>query len=338
MQVRKPDRVHALTQQLARRLVKKGGVALQKDRRRLLGERAVEVDGEAVVPAHELFLLDLADGIQQLLRPSHGKGRDDDAAAAVKRALDVPRQRGDGVAGALVQPSAVGGLYNEHVRRVHGLRVAQDGLAGVADVAGKDDLFLNAVLRQPQLHARRAEQMPHVRKPQTHALRRPYRFAVGARMQQRQRGGGIVGGVERLNGGLTRALGFARLPLRVGHLDVGGVHEHDAAQRVGGFRGVNFAVEAVLAELGQQPRVVDVCVREEHRVDLARRNGQRCVFKHVHALFHTVIDKKIPPAGLQQRAAPGDLVRCAEEGEFHTIDPRLMWCFSIISPEQSVCK
>ena len=317
MQIGEPDGVHALPQQRARRLVKKVGVALQKHRRGLLGQRAVEVDGEAVVPMHELLLLDLADGVQQLLRPADGKGGDDDAAAAVERALQIPGQRRNGVAGLFMQAAAVGRFHDQHVRRVHGLRVAEDGLASVADIAGKDDLFLNAVLRQPQLGARRAEQMPHVRKAQRHALRHAHALAVGARAEEPQRGERVVGGVQRLHGGPPRALGLARLPLRVGHLNVRRVQQHDAAECVGGLGGVNSAAEAVFAELRQKARVVDVRVGEEHRVDLAGSDGQRRVFKHVHALLHAAVDEVEMPGALQQRAAAGDLVRRAEEGEFH---------------------
>ena len=79
---------------------------------------------------------------------------------------------------------AVGGLHDHIVRRGYPLRVAQYGLARVADVAGKDELFRLAALAQPYLDAGRAEQVPDVRKADRDALRGLYGLTVRARAQE----------------------------------------------------------------------------------------------------------------------------------------------------------
>ena len=69
-----------------------------------------------------------------------------------------------------VQPVAVGGFYHEVVRALNMLRVAEDGLIDVADIAAEADAALLAVFVQPYLYCRRAEQVPDVGQADGHAV------------------------------------------------------------------------------------------------------------------------------------------------------------------------
>ena len=122
-------------------------VALEEDARRLDGEGAVHVDGEVAVPGDEAALLYLADKVQHLLRTADGEGRNDHVAAAVEHELDalcklrhVVRQVN------AVQPVAVGGLDDQILRVLHMLRILENRLVLVADVAAEGDFALLAVL------------------------------------------------------------------------------------------------------------------------------------------------------------------------------------------------
>ena len=98
------------------------------------------------------------------------------------RTLD--REGGSVVRLCLVQPVAVGALDHQIVRALGALRIPQDWLVGVADVAGEDDLFLHAVLREPDLDAGAAEQVADVREADGDVLTDLELFVVRARMQE----------------------------------------------------------------------------------------------------------------------------------------------------------
>ena len=100
----------------------------------------------------QVFLLNLPDEIQHLLGAPHREGRDDHIAAPVHSGLDPLGQLLDIVHPLLaVEPVAVGGLDHQILRIPHKLRVAQNGLAAVAQVAGKGDLPGLPVLGEPYL-------------------------------------------------------------------------------------------------------------------------------------------------------------------------------------------
>ena len=114
---------------------------------------------------YEAAVFDLADEIQHLLRSADGKRGDDDIAAAVERALDAGGKRGNVVRPLVgVVTVAVGGFDDEVIGLVDVLRVAENRLVEVSDIAGKDDLFLTVVFPEPDLDGRRAQKMPDVGK------------------------------------------------------------------------------------------------------------------------------------------------------------------------------
>ena len=63
--------------------------------------------------------------------------------------------------------------------------------------------------------------------------------------------------------------------------------------------------------------MVDVRVRQEHKVQLARGDGDRLIFKEILPLFHAVIHKAALVADLDIGAASGNFMRRAEKGDFH---------------------
>ena len=102
VQVLEVDGVDALLEYRAGLCVEDVRVALQKDGGRFDGQGTVHIDREAVVVFDEALLLDLADVVQKLLGPAHGKRRDDHIAAAVQRALDHIGQKAHIVGRAVV--------------------------------------------------------------------------------------------------------------------------------------------------------------------------------------------------------------------------------------------
>ena len=150
-QAAEPKRVDAALYQGAGLGVQIGGGALQKDAGGLVGKRAVHIYGEAVEPLHKAFFFNFADEVQHFLGAAHGKRRNYHRAAAAQRALQHLRKGADGIGPLAVRARAVGGFQHHIIGLLHGLRVVDDGLVGVAHVAAEDNFFLHAALAQPQL-------------------------------------------------------------------------------------------------------------------------------------------------------------------------------------------
>ena len=127
--------------------------------------------------------------------------------------------------------------------------------------------------------------------------------------------------IQRLGRRLAGAGGLAPLPLGLGHLDVRCVAQHDAAQVAGRLRGVDRAAKALLIQQRQVAGVVHVCVRDEHELDLRRRDGDGNVLKQVPSLLHAAVDQAVVPADLEQGAAAGHLVVGADKCQLHGLAP-----------------
>ena len=321
VQILKIQRVDAPSDQVARLVVNELRARLQKHAGGLVRQWAVHIDREVRVILDQPHVLDLADEVEHLLRAANGERRDHQIAAAVERALDAVGQRGDIVRPRAVVTVAVSRFDHDIIRAVHGLRVAEDGLIDVAHVAGEDDLFFHAGLRQPRLDTRTAEQMPHVGKANHDVFADLDALAVGARTQQLQQSLHVLQIIQRLRRGQPRALGLARLPLRVGHLDVRRIAQHDTAEVARRLRRIYAAAKASLIQQRQPPGMIHVRVRHQHKVDGRCIHGNGDVFKNVLSLLHAAVDQTVMPADLQHGAASGNLMVCPDKSQFHEIAP-----------------
>ena len=162
VQAGKAEHMRTVLDKLYRGLVEVAVQIAAEDARRALGEGAVDIDGEILDGLDHVFVLDLADEVQQLLRAADGERRDDDVAAATERLVDDLREI-LGIAPDLgVVAVAVGALHEDIVRAVKELRVADDGLVDVADIAREDDHARLAALVRGDADAGRAEQVARV--------------------------------------------------------------------------------------------------------------------------------------------------------------------------------
>ena len=220
-----------------------------------------------------------------------------------------------------MEPVAIGGLNHQIVRPVHGLRVLQDGLEAVAHVAGKDNLLLNLSLGEPKFHRGGAQQVAHVGKAQLHPFSHQIALAVFAAAQPADGPLGVIQIIVRFHRRVAGPLGLPGAPLRLRHLNMGGIPQHDIAQVAGGIRGIDIAPEAVLVELGQHTGVVDVGMGQKDGLHLGGGDGQRRVLKHVEPLLHTAIDQKILAIDLQYRTAAGHLMGGPDKRQFHDLSP-----------------
>ena len=263
-------------------------------------------------------MLDLPQEVEQLLGAAHGKGGNDDVAAPGKGVVD---ELGQGLHIALrdfMVPVAVGGLHDHIVGLVQKLRIADDGLVDIAQVAGKDQLFSDATLCGPDLHHGGAQKVPRVPEADAHTVAQVQDLAVLCGEELLKGGLGVGHSVQGLHRRPAGALALLVLPLRVALLDEGGVPQHDRHQLTGQTGGEDLALKALFHQQGDPAGVVDMGVGHDDVVDVAGGEIQRVFVVLVPALLKTAVDEDLFAVDLQAVAAAGDRVGRAEKCELHT--------------------
>ena len=124
----------------------------------------------------------------------------------------------------------VGGFHDHIVGIVYKGGVANDGLSLVAQVAGKDDLFGNAIFCGPDFQNRGAKQVACVAETDLDPFTEVEKPAVLHGFQHLDRLLGIHQGVQRLHRRQTGPLALLVVPVGVPLLDMSGVPEHDTHQ------------------------------------------------------------------------------------------------------------
>ena len=109
-----------------------------------------------------------------------------------------------------VEPVPVGALHHHIICLGNVLRIADQRLVHISDVAGKYNLFGASVFRQPHLNKCRAQQVACIRKPDLHPLRKSYNLIVLAGHKVLQNSLCIIHRVERR---LLRTAGPLCLPV-----------------------------------------------------------------------------------------------------------------------------
>ena len=258
--------------------------------------------------------------IHKVLRAAHGKGRDDEHAAAPDRFADDLRQLLARLVHRPVMAAAVGAFGDEHIRSIHHCRVAQDGRAVASHIARKGQALGLAVFGDFQRHRGRAEDVPGIAIRQADARQDFGGTVVLDRAEQAQCVRGIRERVQRLDG-RQPLFGVALVhELGIGFLDVGRVAQHGAAQVTRGRGRVDGLVKAVLDQRGQIARVINVRVRKHHRV-----NGRHVERQLLVALArflpppleHPTVQQNPMPVRLDQVHRAGDRLGRAPKLQFH---------------------
>ena len=292
-----------------------------EDLRGFHSQRTVHIDREILMPVHQLLYLDLAEKIQHLLGPSYRKGRNHHIAAPVKSLLQDLGQFSHIVRTLLaVQAVTVGGFHHHIIRPGSILGIPQNRLSVISQVTGEHDLLLHVVLFQPDLNTCRAQQMPHIRKPDPHLITDLNLCIIMAGDDPLDHPFRIFHGIERLRRLLvTASLRFSALPLSLHHLDMGTVTEHNAAQIRSCVCGIHLPPEASRIQKWQQPGMIHVGMGQEHIIDPCLRNGQRYILKGIHPLLHTVIHQNMFLSHRKIVTAAGHFVVRPNKYQFHRL-------------------
>ncbi len=255
----------------------------------------------------------------------------------------------------LVGPPAVGRLDEEVVAVTHRRRIADDRRSRPAEVSAEDDGPRAAVVARVHADDRRAEDVTRVEirgadarrdlelaavfdplEPAERGLRVPHRVQRLAQVGERLR----LCGARRLLGvlvGRRGELGRGRAVLEQGAigmppleplvargellLQLRGVKEHELGELRRAARREDAVLEAERAELRDEAAVVEMCVRQQERVDRPRVVRVRDpVADHVvrAALEHAAVDEHTRTIGLEQVLGPRHRPRGAEEVQAHS--------------------
>ena len=104
-------------------------------------------------------------------------------------------------------------------------------LCRISDIAGKYNFLLHTVLIDPHLYAGRAKQMTDIGKADIDSLTQTDLLIIGTRNQTFDRTVSILHGIERFcRFVIGTSLRLPVLPLRLLHLDMGTITQHDTAQ------------------------------------------------------------------------------------------------------------
>ena len=257
---------------------------------------------------HQPLLFDVADAIEQFLGAAHRKGGDDHVAAPVKGVLEHGGELPDIIGMGAVQPVAIGGFDHHHVGGVRLFRVADQRPVHVAQIAGEEKGPLLVPFGHGNFYGGGTQKMPGVPKLHGDAFGHLYRLMIPTGLQLSESLLRIGGGVHRHIRRLARPLIFAVAPLGFEFLNMGGIHQHNAAQLRRGLGGVDGAGKALCHQLGNLARVVDMGVGEQYHIHLPRRDRQVAVFVNIPPLLHTAVDENTPLPYRQQGAGAGHFV------------------------------
>ena len=269
------------------------------------------------MPVDAVLLFDLADKIEHFLRAPHGETGNDHIAAAVERFLQNLGQLGHIVRLGAVGAVTIGGFHHHKIRFGQVLRVTDQRLVQVADIAGEHNGLAFAVLRYLQGDGSAAQQVAYIGKGGRNAGEHFQRLAVALRYKLLHHGHGVFYCVVRLYQLIAAALGFAVFPLGFLLLNVGGIFQHDFAQVHGGICAVNGAAESVLVQIGDASRMVNVGVGQKDGFNLTGGAGQVRIGVNVFALLHAAVHQKAVAACFNQGAAAGHFTGSAQKGQLH---------------------
>ena len=230
MQSVKPDRVFTGNHDGLCVVIQAGCIALEKNRGRFIGQRTVHIYREVRKFRKQLLLLDFPEEIQQFLRPADCKGRDNQGSAPAECPPENIRQYRNRIFPALMSPCTVCGFNQQVICFRNGLRIPDNRLVGVSDVAGAHELDLFPFILQEKLSKSRPKQVPCVLEANRKALVNPDQVIICARPEHPHDVCRVLRSKCRFHLRKSGPQVFLCLIGRVRLLDVCAVRQHDIAE------------------------------------------------------------------------------------------------------------
>ena len=156
-----------------------------------------------------------------------------------------------------------------------------------------------------------------------HARHHGHRAFVTDGLQQRHRAAGVPDREQRQRG-LVPGVALAIGSLGVLFLQLRSVFEHDPGEVFGRRRTPDPSLETLCDQPRQKAAVIEVRVRENHRLDGIRPDRKRLpvsLTEILQSLKEATIDEQPSPVHLEQVLGSGDGARRAEKSQRHAKSP-----------------
>ena len=189
-----------------------------------------------------------------------------------------------------------------------------------ADVAGEDQLARAVGLVRPEFDDGGANDVAGITQHETDARSDLGQFIVVDTYELPEHFLDIDLVVQRLQQFLAGALAPAVLVFDVGCRETRRVLEHDARQVLGRALGVDRPAVTAFAQQRQPADMIDMRVRQDHRVDCIDREGEGggVAFVLVAArLDHAAVEQDVFAQGFNLVAGAGDFTSGAKECQLH---------------------
>ena len=214
----------------------------------------------------------------------------------------------------------VGGFDDQHIAGGRPFRIPQDRHVLAPQIAGIEHGGRASPFFDRDPNGRRPQDMPRIVKGGPDPRPDQKRITVLDGLELFDSGQDVPGVVE----GPTALAPAPALPpvdvLAVVGLDVGRVFQHDLRQVGGRLGRMHPSAEPQFRHGGERPGMVDVGMREEHRVHGPGVESQVAVFPVLllaTALEQPAVQQDARVGGLDQVPAAGDGARRAMEGDLH---------------------
>ena len=104
----------------------------------------------------------------------------------------------------------------------------------------------------------------------------------------------ILHGIKRLYECIVcTSLRLTVLPLRILHLDMCTVTQHNATQIRRSIRGIDLSSEASGIQKRQKTRMIHMGMGQQHIIHLRLAHRKLCILKGINALLHTIIHQNM---------------------------------------------
>ena len=159
--------------------------------------------------------------------------------------------------------------------------------------------------------------MPHIGKPDLNAFTDPDPLAILTWHKKFNRVQCILHYINRLILRLSCTLSLPVSPFSLKLLDMCTVTQHDITQVSRCIRGKDLTFKSIFCKSWQHPRMIYMCMRQEHIIHFIRRNRKPRILIQIRSLLHSTINQNIFPCSLKEMTAPSNFVGCSYKSKFH---------------------
>ena len=150
--------------------------------------------------------------------------------------------------------------------------------------------------------------MPRIHKAHLKSLAHIHHMMILAGHKMRQHPHGVIHIIYRHNLRFSRPLCLAVLPLRLGHLNMRAVFEHNVTELARRRRRKHLSAKPVPVQKRQKTGMVNMRMRDKYIVNLRGIDRYLLIDVEIRPLFHAAVHQNVMSAKCQIMTAPRHLM------------------------------